>query len=93
MCPWKKVEKEAVRCRVQTADAIKFHSDGTATAMLEYFYRNRKAEEGLVDDIKAVPGARVVDYGWHESPFCGGAKVGSKKSTYYWVKFVVDGGH
>lgn len=92
MCPWKKVEKEAVRGQVPTADAMKFHADGTVTAMRGYFYRNRRAEESMTAEVKAVPGARVVDYGWHETPFCGGAGVGSPKSTYYWVKFVVDGG-
>lgn len=91
MCPWKKVEKEAVQERIPTADVMTFHKNGTATAKRGYFYRNRVAEDNMMAEIKAIPGARVVDMGWHERPICGGAEPGSAKDTYHWIQFAIDG--
>jgi hypothetical protein len=77
--------KEAV-----SANAFTFHKDGTVTAKWGYFYRFEKTPEKYAEYVKAkVPGAKIIEVGDHYHDFVGGAKTGSAKSSYMWVKFMV----
>jgi hypothetical protein len=70
------------------AGAYTFHKDGTITAKWGYFYVMGRSPEGYMNIIKnRFPGVEIVDRGDHYHDFVGGAKVGSAKSSYMWVRF------
>jgi len=55
-----------------------------------YFYRFNMTPEKLVTHVKEkIPTAIIVDSGDHWATFNGGAKSGSSKDSYMWVKFVL----
>lgn len=55
---------------------------------VSYFYGFTKSADGLIDLVKSrVPNAQILDSGNHYHEFVGGAKSGSAKDSYLWVKF------
>jgi hypothetical protein len=55
-----------------------------------YFYSNNMSPEALVRLVKSkIPEAVIVDSGDHWHEFVGGAKSGSAKDSFMWVKFTV----
>lgn len=61
---------------------------GVFTVKKSYFYRNGMTAGGLWDRVQAkIAAAQLVDCGDHWHEFVGGAKSGSAKDSYFWVKF------
>jgi len=63
---------------------------GIVTAKRSYFYSHGYSEDKMAEAILTVfPTATIVEKGNHWHEFCGGAKAGSAKDSYFWVKFTV----
>jgi len=77
--------------KMVSADTTTFHRDGTITAKWEYFYRFGRTPEKYAEKIeRTFPGVEIIDTGDHFHDFVGGAKPGSAKSSYMWVRFKVN---
>lgn len=64
--------------------------DDTFTAKKSYFWVVTMSGDHLVPAIKELfPDAEILNFGNHYRPFCGGAKSGSAKDSYYFIKFRV----
>ena len=62
--------------------------NGIYTAKRSYFFGMTKDGSNLADKVKAlIPEAFIIDYGNHWHAFVGGARPGSSKDSYWWVKF------
>ncbi len=61
---------------------------GIFTVKKSYFWGFTDDGSALADKIKKLlPNTNIVDYGNHFHDFVGGAKPGSLKDSYFWVKF------
>jgi hypothetical protein len=68
-------------------DVVSFR-DGIFTVKKSYYWGATKDGSNLADKVeKLIPGATILDYGNHYHGFVGGAKPGSSKDSYFWVKF------
>jgi len=55
-----------------------------------YFWGLSKSGEELWNKVKEkIPNATLVEYGNNYHDFVGGAKAGSPKDSYFWVKFKI----
>ena len=74
-----------------TADVIS-QKDGIVTIKKCYYWGVTKSGESYRDKVlELLPTATIVDFGNHFAPFRGGAKAGSPQSSYFWVKFRIEG--
>jgi hypothetical protein len=65
-------------------------SGGVFTYWVSYFWGVHRDADALVNHVKTkIPSARILDSGNHFHAFNGGAKSGSSKDSYLWVKFTV----
>lgn len=56
-----------------------------------YYWGFTKSADKLVELVKSkIAGVVIADSGNHYHSFVGGAKSGSAKDSYLWVKFTVD---
>ena len=61
---------------------------GVYIAKWSFFYTNGKSAQYFQEKVEsAFPNACVIDSGKHWHSFCGGAKTGSSKYSYFWVTF------
>ena len=61
---------------------------GVFTVKKSYYWGVTQGGSALADKIKSLlPEAFILDYGNHYHGFVGGAKSGSSKDSYFWVKF------
>ena len=61
---------------------------GVFTVKKSYYWGLSNDGSAFADKIKSrIPSAEIVDYGNHFHDFVGGAKPGSPRDSYYWVKF------
>jgi len=68
-------------------DVLSFRQ-GVFTAKKSYYFGITKDGKNLADKIQELlPKAMIFDYGNHYHGFVGGARPGSSKSSYWWVKF------
>jgi len=64
--------------------------NGVYTVKRSYFWGVSNDGSGFAEKVrKTITGSRIVDYGNHFHHFVGGAKSGSRKDSYYWVKFTI----
>ena len=62
--------------------------DGIYTVKKSYYFGITKDGSNLADKVeKLIPEATVLDYGNHYHDFVGGARPGSSRDSYWWVKF------
>ena len=54
-----------------------------------YLYEKYGYNEMMNYILSKIPDAEIVDYGDHWHSFVGGAKGGSEKDSFFWVKFKV----
>ena len=71
---------------------------GTFKALMGYFYRpqagtfeelERKVETALFDDMKNSKKLEIVNKGDHFANFKGGAKLGTKDSSYIFIEYKI----
>jgi hypothetical protein len=83
-----KEQKKAIKEGIIGIDKVKFHKDGSATAMRSYFYAFGMTPEKVFETVKKeFPDAKMIDCGDHYHDFVGGAETGSAKSNYMWARF------
>ncbi len=77
-----------VREKLRGAFNVVSFRKGIFTAKRSYFYGITKPIQPYIDKvIELIPNAEIVDSGNHFHAFCGGAKSGSAKDSFYWVSF------
>lgn len=56
-----------------------------------YYYRHGKGGSEKMQEyiLSKIPHAEIEDHGDHWHSFVGGAKSGSEKDSFFWVKFKV----
>lgn len=87
-----KAQKATMKNGIAGIDGFKFHGDGTITAWHSYFYGIGMSPEVAADFIREeFPDITVLDSGNHYHNFVGGAKSGSAKDSFIWVKFKING--
>ena len=87
-----KAQKLAMKNGIAGIDGFKFRKDGTITAWHSYFYGIEMSPEVVVGFIREeFPDITILDSGSHYNSFVGGAKSGSSKDSFIWVKFKING--
>ena len=72
-----------------TFDVISFRQN-IFTAKKSYYWGITQSGEKFADKVKELqPNATIIDFGNHFAPFHGGAKPGTAKDSYFWVKFTI----
>ncbi|MFA6569984.1 MAG: hypothetical protein WCT77_01970 [Bacteroidota bacterium] len=73
-----------------TANVIS-QKNGIFTAKKSYYWGIAKDGSEFADKVLAlVPNSKLVEFGNHFHHFVGGAKSGSAKDSYLYVKFTVE---
>ena len=68
-------------------DVVSFRQ-GVFTVKKGYFWGASKDGSELRDKVVGkIPNIEVIDYGNHYHEFVGGARPGSSRDSYWWVKF------
>jgi hypothetical protein len=84
----KKMNPSEVREKLKSVTGIVSFTKGIYTAKKSYYWGITKSGSEFADKVKAaLPEAEILEHGNHYHAFCGGAKSGSAKDSYYWVTF------
>ena len=64
---------------------------GVFTLKKSYFWGITKDSRDVMEPIvkSIIPNAKIIDAGNHFHAFVGGAKPGTAKDSYFWIKFTV----
>ena len=80
-----------VREKLKTSFSTVSLRNGIYTAKKSYHWGIAQSGDVYADIVRnLIPRAKVLDYGNHFHYFVGGAKPGSPKDSYFWVKFTLE---
>jgi len=79
-------KRQAIKDKI-FADTLSVRK-GIYTAKWTYFYSHGKTAEYYKKRVQEqLEGAEILEFGDHWHAFCGGAKAGSARDSYFWVTF------
>jgi hypothetical protein len=84
----KQVKEFIEACHAVTHASVSC-SKGIFTVKKSYFYGGGKALDSLRWLVESIPDIKIVESGDHWHSFVGGAKAGTAKDSYVWVKFTI----